>query len=84
MTFKIKELYLQNNSFETMKNGNRVVESEKLEDHVLDDFPCLYSIEEAKAIVLERGRAIMAGSVKMIPHEEVMREMEQLIASYAD
>ena len=25
-----------------------------------------------------------AGRVKMIPHDEVMREMEQLLASYAD
>ena len=40
--------------------------------------------KEAKAMVLERGREIQAGRVKMIPHEEVMREMEQLLASYAD
>lgn len=67
-----------------MKDGNKTIESEKMEDHVLDGFPCLYSIEEIRAIVLERGRAIKAGRVKMIPHEEVMREMEQLLASYAD
>ena len=42
-----------------------------------DDFPCVYSVEEAKALVLQRGRDIKA-------HDEVMDEMEQLIASYAD
>lgn len=69
--------------FEVMKNGNQAIESEKGENHV-DGFPCVYSIEEAKAMVLERGKEIKAGRVKMIPHEEVMREMEQLAASYAD
>lgn len=50
----------------------------------LDDFPCAYSVEEAKALVLQRGRDIKAGRAKLIPHDEVMNEMEQLIASYAD
>ena len=49
-----------------------------------DDFPCVYSVEEAKALVLQRGRDIKAGHAKLIPHDEVMDEMEQLIASYAD
>ena len=67
-----------------MKNGNQTIEFEKEGNHVVDGIPCVYSIEEAKAMVLERGREIKAGHVKMIPHEEVMREMEQLVASYAD
>jgi hypothetical protein len=67
-----------------MKNGNQTIESEREGYHVVDGVPCTYSIEEAKAMVLERGRMIKAGHVKMIPHEEVMREMEQLLASYAD
>ncbi len=49
-----------------------------------DDFPCTYSVEEAKALVLQRGRDIKTGRAKLIPHEDVMNEMEQLIASYAD
>ncbi|MBQ3355438.1 MAG: hypothetical protein IJG41_09880 [Bacteroidales bacterium] len=55
-----------------------------MEDHVFDGVPCVYSTEEVKAMVLERGREIKAGRVKMFPHEEVMREMEQLATSYAD
>lgn len=84
MTFKIKVLFLQNNSFETMKNGNQAIESKKEESHVLDGVPCVYSTEEAKTMVMERGREIKAGRVKMIPHKEVMRELELLIASYVD
>ena len=67
-----------------MKNGNQTIESEREGKHIVDGVPCVYSIEEAKAMVLERGREIKAGHVKMIPHEEVMREMEQLLANYAD
>ena len=67
-----------------MKNGNQTIESERKENHVVDSVPYAYSIKEAKAMVLERGREIKAGHVKMIPHEEVMREMEQLLANYAD
>ena len=40
--------------------------------------------EEAKAMTLLRGRSIKAGRTKLIPHEEVMQEMEQMIAKYAD
>lgn len=40
--------------------------------------------DEAKALTLLRGRDIKAGRTKLIPHEEVMREMEQMLASYAD
>ena len=43
---------------------------------------CAYSIEEAKVMVLERGREVKSSHVKMIPHEEVMREMEQLVVGY--
>ena len=66
-----------------MRGNNQAIDL-KEETHVLDGVPCAYSVEEAKAMVLARGRAIKAGHVKMVPHEEVMREMEQLLASYAD
>lgn len=85
MQLSIKNtLSLPSKTIEIMKNGNQAIELEKKENHVVNGVPCVYSIEEAKAMVLERGREIKAGRVKMIPHEEVMREMEQLAASYAD
>ena len=40
--------------------------------------------DEAKALTLLRGRDIKAGRTKLIPHEEVMQEMEQMLAGYAD
>lgn len=85
MQLSIKNtLSLPSKIFEVMKNGNQAIGSEQRENHVVEGVPCVYSTEEAKAMVLERGREIKAGRVKMIPHEEVMREMEQLAASYAD
>lgn len=57
---------------------------ELIADKSLDDFPCLYTEEEAKAIALQRGREIKEGHAKLIPHDEVMHEMEQLLDSYAD
>ena len=39
---------------------------------------------EAKALTLQRGRDIKAGRVKLISHEDVMHEMEQMIVTYAD
>ena len=48
------------------------------------DFPCAYSMEEAKTITVQRGRDIKAGHTKLIPHQEVMNEMDQMLASYAD
>ena len=69
---------------EIMENENQAIMSKMEENHVLDETPCVYSTDEAKAMVLERGREIKAGRVKMSPHEEVMREMEQLAASYAN
>lgn len=85
MQLSIKNtLSLPSKMIEIMKNGNQAIESKKVENHVIDGVPCVYSTEEAKAMVLERGKEIKAGRVKMIPHEEVMREMEQLAASYAD
>ena len=65
-----------------MRGNNQAVE--KKENHILDGVPCTYSIEEAKVMVLEHGRKIKAGHVRMVPHDEAMREMEQLLASYAD
>ena len=47
-------------------------------DHARNDFPCAYSEEEAKELTLQRGREIKDGRVKLIPHEEVMNDMEQL------
>lgn len=49
-----------------------------------EGFPCALSVEEAKAITLQRGREIKAGSVKLFPHEEVMDELNQLVSTYAD
>lgn len=48
-----------------------------------NDLQCL-TVEEAKAITLQRGRDIKAGRDKLIPHEEVMCEMEQMLEGYAD
>ena len=39
--------------------------------------------EEAKALTLQRGRDIKAGRAKVIAHETVMQEMEQMLATYA-
>ena len=49
-----------------------------------DEMPCVYTAEEAKALTLQRGRDFKSGRAKIIPHEEVMKELEQLIATYAD
>ena len=40
--------------------------------------------EEAKRMALQRGRDIKAGRTKLIPHDNVMQEMEQMLATYAD
>lgn len=40
--------------------------------------------EEARALTLQRGRDIKAGLTKLIAHETVMQEMEQMLATYAD
>lgn len=37
---------------------------------------------EAKALTLKRGRAIKANRSMLIPHDEVMHEMEQMLANY--
>lgn len=43
----------------------------------IDDegFPSTLSVEEAKALTLQRGREIKAGRVKLVSHDEVMNEM---------
>ena len=56
----------------------------EVQESVDEEIPCVYTAEEAKALTLQRGRDIKAGRVKLIPHEEVMTEMEQLLATYAD
>ncbi len=40
--------------------------------------------EEAKRMALQRGRDIKTGRAKLIPHDNVMQEMEQMLATYAD
>lgn len=39
---------------------------------------------EAKAQTIQRGRDIKAGKAKLIAHDDVMQEMEQMLATYAD
>lgn len=56
---------------------NRLAQSEANEPQSL-------TAEEAKALTLQRGRDIKAGHAKLIDHETVMQEMEQLLATYAD
>ena len=40
--------------------------------------------EDAKRMALQRGRDIKTGRTKLIPHDNVMQEMEQMLATYAD
>lgn len=56
---------------------NRIVQDEADRLHIRTE-------AEAKALTLQRGRDIKAGRAKLIPHDEVMREMEQMLATYAD
>lgn len=53
---------------------------------VQDEISGLYARteSEAKDLTLQRGRDIKAGRTKLIPHDEVMHEMEQMLATYAD
>ncbi len=46
--------------------------------------PRILISEEAKTLTLQRGRDIKAGRAKLIDHETVMQEMEQMLATYAD
>ncbi len=46
--------------------------------------PRSMTVEEAKALSTQRGRDIKAGRAKLIAHETVMQEMEQMLATYAD
>ena len=50
----------------------------------VDGVPCALSAEEAKALTLQRGREIRAGRIKIVSHDEVMDEMNQLLSTYAD
>ena len=56
---------------------NRIAQSETGEPQTLTS-------EEAKALTLQRGRDIKAGRAKLIAHETVMQEMEQMLATYED
>ncbi len=56
---------------------NRLAQSEVGEPQSL-------TVEEAKALTLQRGRDIKSGRAKLIDHETVMQEMEQMLATYAD
>ena len=50
----------------------------------MENFSHVYTVEEAMALTLQRGRDIKAGRAKLISHDDVMNEMEQLIAGYED
>ena len=70
-------LYQQQSQWVREAFRNRLAQSEISELRSL-------TTEEAKALTLQRGRDIKAGRAKLIPHDEVMQEMEQMLASYAD
>lgn len=38
--------------------------------------------EEAKQLILRRGLEIKSGRMRLIPHEEVMSEMDALLREY--
>ena len=44
--------------------------------------PVAYTEAEAKMLTLKRGRDIKAQRTKLIPHDEVMQEIEQTLATY--
>lgn len=46
--------------------------------------PLSLTSEEARTLTLQRGRDIKAGRTKLIAHESVMQEMDQMLATYAD
>jgi predicted lysophospholipase L1 biosynthesis ABC-type transport system permease subunit len=46
--------------------------------------PRILTSEEVKALTLQRGHEIKVGRAKLIAHETVMQEMEQMLATYAD
>lgn len=48
-----------------------------------EEKPCI-SEAEAKALTLQRGRDIKAGRAKLIAHDTVMHEMEQMISNYGN
>ena len=52
------------------------------EDTSADPYPLTET--EAKALTLQRGRDIKAGRAKLIAHDDVMQEMEQMLATYED
>ena len=70
-------LYQQQSQWVREAFRNRLAQSEIGELRSL-------TTEEAKALTLQRGRDIKAGRAKLIPHDEVMQEMEQMLDSYAD
>lgn len=46
--------------------------------------PRVLTSEEAKALTLQCGHEIKVGREKLIAHETMMQEMEQMLATYAD
>ncbi|MBP5666565.1 MAG: hypothetical protein J6X32_00270 [Salinivirgaceae bacterium] len=48
-----------------------------------EEMPCI-SEAEAKVLTLQRGRDIKAGRSKLIAHDTVMHEMEQMISNYGN
>lgn len=65
---------------------NRLAESEACSTRLTREpiEPLSLTAEEAKDLTLQRGRDIKAGRAKLIAHEAVMLEMEQMLTSYAD
>lgn len=65
---------------------NRLAESEACPMSLTSEpvEPLSLTAEEAKDLTLQRGRDIKAGRAKLIAHEAVMLEMEQMLTNYAD
>lgn len=60
-----------------------VATQELTADKSLDDIPCVYTEEEAIAEVRQRVADLRSGKDHTVPHSEVMKSMNELLASYA-
>ena len=49
----------------------------------MDDFPCVYTEEEAIAEARQRVSDLHSGKDYTVPHSEVVKSMNELLASYA-
>ena len=70
---KVMEILQNMNNLTTFAIDNQMTES--MTTRVLLD-------EEAKQLLLRRGREIKSGRMRLIPHEEVMSEMDALLREY--